>query len=234
MGNIHMVDPTQDFTADPVIGDENKDDNNSNISPGNIEIKEEESVQPPAKKTKPAKRFSLGQNPLMTLNEVKPGLSWECSETGHSPATKKFCMKVLIDGEKFEGSGASKKLAKQAAARTVLSKLYKIQFMLGQMEEAGSGEEMKVAGTDMVLSEFSEDQSIADNIGRLILQRYDEMMIGHSQISRRKVIAGIVMTLDLEMKKMVVISVSTGTKCISGEYMSQSGMCNSINLYLYC
>ena len=38
-----------------------------------------------------------------------------------------------------------------------------------------------------------------------------------------KVIAGIVMTLDPEMKKMVVVCVSTGTKCISGEYMSVSG-----------
>ena len=31
------------------------------------------------------------------------------------------------------------------------------------------------------------------------------------------------MTLDPEMKKMVVVCVSTGTKCISGEYMSVSG-----------
>ena len=82
---------------------------------------------------------------------------------------------------------------------------------------------MKVAGTDMVLSEFSENQSIADNIGRLILEKYDELMVGHTQISRRKVIAGIVMTLDPEMKKMVVVCVSTGTKCVSGEYMSVSG-----------
>merc|ERR1719445_1407148 len=48
-------------------------------------------------------------------------------------------------------------------------------------------------------------------------------MVGRSQISRRKVIAGVVMTLDQEMKKMIVVCVSTGTKCISGEYMSETG-----------
>ena len=179
----------------------------------------------PAKKTKPAKKFSAGQNPLMTLNEVRPGLSWECSESGHSPATKKFCMKLQIEGETFEGSGVSKKLAKQAAAKTVLAQLYNLQFTLcGELEETNDpGAEIKVAGTDMVLSEFSENQSVADNIGRLILEKYDQLMVGHSQVSRRKVIAGIVMTLDLEMKKMIVVCVSTGTKCISGEYMSESG-----------
>ena len=40
----------------------------------------------------------------------------------------------------------------------------------------------------MVLSEFSENQSVADNIGRLILEKYDELMVNHAQISRRKVI----------------------------------------------
>ena len=221
MGNTNPMDHTQDFTSDPVIVDENKDKNSTQEEQG----EGEKSVKHPAvKKTKPAKKISAGQNPLMTLNELKPGLSWECSETGHSPATKRFSMKVVIEGETFQGSGVSKKLAKLAAAKVILTKLYNIQFMLGQMEESDTtGEEMKVAGTDMVLSEFSENQSVADNIGRLILEKYDELMVGHSQISRRKVIAGIVMTLDREMKKMIVICVSTGTKCISGEFMSESG-----------
>ena len=128
MGNIN-IDPSQDFTADPVIGDENKGENSSNVDILHTNEEEEEAVKPspaPAKKTKPAKKFSAGQNPLMTLNEARPGLCWECSETGHSPVTKKFCMKVVIDGETFEGSGVSKKLAKQAAAKTILTKLYNV------------------------------------------------------------------------------------------------------------
>ena len=232
IGDHYLVDPSHDFTSDVLIGDENQEENITATTTTVQCMEEEEETKEettttsgPAKKTKPAKKFSAGQNPLMTLNEVRPGLSWECSESGHSPATKKFCMKVQIEGETFEGSGVSKKLAKQAAAKTVLAQLYNLQFTLcGELEESNDpGAEMKVAGTDMVLSEFSENQSVADNIGRLILEKYDQLMVGHSQVSRRKVIAGIVMTLDLEMKKMIVVCVSTGTKCISGEYMSESG-----------
>lgn len=70
----------------------------------------------------------------------------------------------------FEGSGASKKLAKQAAARAALTKLYNINFTPMATAD-GVGGEGKVAGTDLQLAEFSEDQSVADNIGRLVLAR---------------------------------------------------------------
>merc|ERR1719357_2060537 len=160
----------------------------------------------------------------MTLNEMKPGLSFECSESGTSPATKRFTMKVTIDDRVFDGSGASKKLAKQAAARAALTQLYNMNFtpMTGDNSTPGSAGK-KVAGTDLLVSEFSMDQSVADNIGKLILARYDELMVGLPQHSRRKVIAGIVMTRDKDMQDMEVISVSTGTKCVNGEYMSVSG-----------
>ena len=173
-----------DFTADDNIIGTN---NGKEVKTEKPEV-ESSPAEPKGKKTKPAKKVSAGQNPLMTLNELKPGLAWNCSETGHSPATKKFCMKTDIDGESYEGSGVSKKLAKQAAAKSILNKLFNMSFTLGDMEAEGDAEgELKVAGTDMVLSEFSENQSIADNIGRLILEKYDELMVGHKQISRRKV-----------------------------------------------
>ena len=96
----------------------------------------------------------------MTLNELKPNLTWQCAELGHSPATKKFCFKVTIDGKEYEGTGVSKKLAKAAAAKSVLNQLYGMNFVVGGEVEEGVAEgTLKVAGTDMVLSEFSENQS---------------------------------------------------------------------------
>merc|ERR1719233_2210799 len=125
----------------------------------------------------------------------------------------------------FDGSGASKKLAKQAAAKTALTQLYNMNFtpMASDISTPGGSGTSKVAGTDLLVSEFSMDQSVADNIGKLVLSRYDELMVGLPQHSRRKVIAGIVMTRDKDMQDMEVISVSTGTKCVNGEYMSVSG-----------
>ena len=37
-------------------------------------------------------------------------------------------MIVNVDGEKYEGSGASKKMAKHACARAALTKLYNMSF----------------------------------------------------------------------------------------------------------
>jgi Double-stranded RNA binding motif len=69
------------------------------------------------------------KNPVMSLNELKPGLTYVCSEMGSTPSTKRFSMKVTIDDEYvFEGTGASKKLAKQACARVALSTLYNVSF----------------------------------------------------------------------------------------------------------
>ena len=40
----------------------------------------------------------------------------------------RFIMIVNVDGEKYEGSGASKKMAKHACARAALTKLYNMSF----------------------------------------------------------------------------------------------------------
>jgi len=218
-----------DFTKDTDIGEETyqfeqssySDTSHEDLNHSNLNTSSGSGSE---KSTAKSKIPQPGQNPVMTLNEMKPGLSFECSESGTSPATKRFTMKVTIDDRVFDGSGASKKLAKQAAARAALTQLYNMNFtpMTGDNSTPGSAGK-KVAGTDLLVSEFSMDQSVADNIGKLILARYDELMVGLPQHSRRKVIAGIVMTRDKDMQDMDVISVSTGTKCVNGEYMSVSG-----------
>merc|ERR1712223_238040 len=142
---------------------------------------------------------------------------------------------VVGDGsQSFEGTGASKKLAKQACARMALTALYNLSFTPGMEtgnEEKGAldDKDQLVPVTSVPLSEFSLPQSVADKIGKLVLDKFTEIIVGQAtQHSRRKVLAGIVMTTDGDtMEEMEVISVTTGTKCVNGEHMSVNG--NSLN-----
>ena len=62
----------------------------------------------------------------------------------------------------------------------------------------------------------------------LIFWRENSILFLFLYYSRRKVLAGIVMTKDgATMEDMEVISVTTGTKCVNGEHMSVNG--NSLN-----
>ncbi|KAM6956978.1 interleukin enhancer-binding factor 3 homolog [Aplochiton taeniatus] len=65
-----------------------------------------------------------GKNPVMELNEKRRGLKYELiSETGGSH-DKRFIMEVEIDGQKFQGTGSNKKVAKAYAALAALEKLF--------------------------------------------------------------------------------------------------------------
>ncbi|KAM4635390.1 interleukin enhancer-binding factor 3 homolog isoform 2-T2 [Polymixia lowei] len=65
-----------------------------------------------------------GKNPVMELNEKRRGLKYELiSETGGSH-DKRFVMEVEIDGQKFQGTGSNKKVAKAFAALAALERLF--------------------------------------------------------------------------------------------------------------
>ncbi|XP_027990508.1 interleukin enhancer-binding factor 3 isoform X4 [Eptesicus fuscus] len=65
-----------------------------------------------------------GKNPVMELNEKRRGLKYELiSETGGSH-DKRFVMEVEVDGQKFQGAGSNKKVAKAHAALAALEKLF--------------------------------------------------------------------------------------------------------------
>jgi double stranded RNA-specific editase B len=64
----------------------------------------------------------------------------------------------------------------------------------------------------------------ADHIESLIKDKFSNLTNNlTSSYARRKVLAGIVMSVDDNKQNDIVISVTTGTKCISGEYLSNSG-----------
>lgn len=77
---------------------------------------------------KPAPSQPVGKNPVMILNETRPGTKYELeAETGDS-INKVFVMSVTVDGQTFKGSGRSKKLAKARAAQAAMETLFNLQF----------------------------------------------------------------------------------------------------------
>lgn len=163
------------------------------------------------------------KNPVMILNEMRPGLKYEfVSETGESHS-KSFTMSVTVDDQKFEGSGRNKKVAKSRAAQAALIKVFGLDFSYepGRQPVQGDGDE---AG------EPHEYSALADLVCKLVLEKFGELTSNFTaQTARRKVLAGIVMTFDPDVvsgdlgAESQAICVATGTKCINGEYLSSKG-----------
>merc|ERR550517_660385 len=192
-----------------------------------------EMLQPPnLNQSKPGKKdqdenpamklANQGKNPVMILNELKPGLDYKLEEaTGTSASNRQFTVKVELEGQSFEGTGPSKKMAKQALAKAVLNKVYKCNFNPTIMASSSGGNTQGQVSKEVCKVEM--EQSVADNVGRMVLAKYDELMKENAQFRKRKVIAGMVVSKDEKMEEMEVVSVATGTKCVSGEYMSVTG-----------
>ncbi|XP_014019760.1 double-stranded RNA-specific editase 1 isoform X2 [Salmo salar] len=158
---------------------------------------------------------SSGKNPVMILNELRPGLKYDfVSESGESHA-KNFVMQVSVDSQQFEGSGRNKKLAKARAAQAALSALFNMQ-----LDQTPSRQPIPREGLQLHLP-----QVLADAVSRLVVDKFSELTDNFtSPHARRKVLAGVVMTTGTDVKEAQVICVSTGTKCINGEYMSDRGL----------
>ncbi|XP_069850923.1 double-stranded RNA-specific editase 1 isoform X2 [Dipodomys merriami] len=156
-----------------------------------------------------------GKNPVMILNELRPGLKYDfLSESGESHA-KSFVMSVVVDGQFFEGSGRNKKLAKARAAQSALATIFNMH-----LDQTPSRQPVPSEGLQLHLP-----QVLADAVSRLVLGKFGDLTENFSSPhARRKVLAGVVMTTGTDVKDAKVISVSTGTKCINGEYMSDRGL----------
>uniref|UniRef100_A0A8C5Y6R5 Adenosine deaminase RNA specific B1 n=1 Tax=Microcebus murinus TaxID=30608 RepID=A0A8C5Y6R5_MICMU len=156
-----------------------------------------------------------GKNPVMILNELRPGLKYDfLSESGESHA-KSFVMSVVVDGQFFEGSGRNKKLAKARAAQSALATVFNLH-----LDQTPSRQPIPSEGLQLHLP-----QVLADAVSRLVLGKFGDLTDNFSSPhARRKVLAGVVMTTGTDVKDAKVISISTGTKCINGEYMSDRGL----------
>lgn len=160
----------------------------------------------------------VAKNPINLLYENYPGLTFECTfgdgssiDSPNAPAQMGHSMryKVIsnVNGQKFEGFGSSKKLAKLAAARSALSVL-----------DISRDNNCMSSPADFL------PQTLADHIGILVLEKFNYLMKNDVAHSKRKVLAGVVITKDNDIHGAKVVAITTGTKCISGEYMSVGGL----------
>ncbi|KAG8185633.1 hypothetical protein JTE90_026092 [Oedothorax gibbosus] len=155
------------------------------------------------------------KNPVMLLNEIHPGLTYNLQEENMLVPSQRFRMTVTVDGEDYEGTGPNKKQAKVSAARAVLSNLYQVSYNT-------YGSSMVSADSDHAHL-FNFPQAVADTIFKQLMSTYNEIMIGNTESAKWKIIAGIAMTKGDDMKDIQIISIGTGTKCINGEHISMVG-----------
>ncbi|XP_051872127.1 double-stranded RNA-specific editase B2 [Pristis pectinata] len=155
------------------------------------------------------------KNPVEMLNELRPGLRYVCLSETVEKHVKSFVMAVRVDGRTFEGTGRSKKLAKAQTAQAALQALFNIQ-------PVPSGKPCQMPGRNKCPH---LPQEFADAVFHLVTEKFKELTDNlTSSHARHKVLAGIVMTRGLNMKDAQVVALSTGTKCINGEYISNQGL----------
>ncbi|XP_038819194.1 double-stranded RNA-specific editase B2-like [Salvelinus namaycush] len=156
--------------------------------------------------------------PVALLNELMPGLRYVClTERKKGRPIRSFVMAVRVDGRVFEGCGRSKRLAKAEAAASALQDLFNISL----------GPERSISNTASWAKSAQLSQCFAEYIFHLVREKHSELAdccCTTSQSHRRhKVLAGIVMTRGFDLRRAQVVSLGTGTKCISGECVSDQG-----------
>ncbi|XP_062840257.1 double-stranded RNA-specific editase B2 isoform X2 [Anolis carolinensis] len=162
--------------------------------------------------TKQNKRTAESEkNPVVLLNELRSGLRYVClSETVEKQHIKSFVMAVRVDGRTFEGSGRSKKLAKGQAAQAALQALFNIRLP-SRIPSRSKCNHLP--------------QEFADSVHRIITQKFQEVTDNCAAIHmHHKSLAGIVMTRGLDIRQAQVIVLTSGTKCINGEYLNDQGL----------
>lgn len=89
------------------------------------DIKMEDGVQLRKRRKKKAKSANLqDKNALMLVNELRPELDFILSSQEGPPHAPTFVVTVEVNGQTFDGSGASKQRAKHNAAEKILSSLH--------------------------------------------------------------------------------------------------------------
>jgi len=168
---------------------------------------------------------TLPKHPLCILNELFPGL--EGFETKVIPVpvgTETFFRATLLFNEtEFSGDVAkTKKGAKTLAANKVLFSLFGDDYVPKGFDGGKIEEKLGAPPTRLEVPWLSlPPLSPHDVIARKVFEKFFEVIAPQPLFSKWKVIAGIALTTAGGTCQ--VISVASGTKCVSGEKISLQG-----------
>ena len=140
---------------------------------------------------------------------------------------KEYVATVVIRGWEFKGHGPNKKKAKAAVAETALRHL-------DNVHNIGPDAAAPLPGQPTWFMDLGPDlsQMLADRVGVLSEEKFEELSSQRPQAERaKKVLAAVVMMRGSSGEGIVasevggeVVALGTGTKCISGESISESGL----------
>ncbi|XP_026281926.1 double-stranded RNA-specific editase B2 [Frankliniella occidentalis] len=104
-----------------------------------------------------AKKLLAPKNPLMVLNELKPGLPFTILDKSNGSSQPNFIASVEIDGRTFSGQGISKKQAQQDAAENALKGLFFDKLVDQLMKKDDGDVEMKDVNQTSVKTDVPAD-----------------------------------------------------------------------------
>ena len=180
---------------------------------------------PEPKRPRTAMTFTT-LHPVSELTRRHQDAMFTYSTTGPAHA-KEFEAMVAIRGWEFKGHASTKKAAKTLAAEAALRHLDNV-YNIGQDAAA------PLPSQPAWFMDLGPDvsQMLANRVGLLCEEKFGELATQRPQPERtKKVLAGIVMMRGSSGEGVVssdvggeVVALATGTKCISGESISEAGL----------
>lgn len=119
---------------------------------------------------------------------------------------------VTVSGNKYIGYGKNKKEAKEIACRNALKSLYDEQPIDNKFKNI-----IEILRTDY------DDAKIIDHFAGITDMVYQKLEFNQNKFKEYSVIASIIKMTKDDLNSAQVISLATGTKCLSGNYLSLSG-----------
>ncbi|XP_067950012.1 A-to-I RNA editing regulator adr-1-like isoform X2 [Watersipora subatra] len=166
------------------------------------------------------KKQHLPKTPMQLLHEKNPTLRVEVELIGDPKGAIPFIARATVDGHAFQGSGQSKMTAKHNCAAVILAEVYGHHFdSIGKFNQPVSDNDVQRGDIGGI-----EPQILSTTVQNMIRDKFREVISSvDARFNSRKVLAGCVMVRGDDLKSAQVITLATGTKCISGANMSHIG-----------